>query len=150
MMPRLKGRQLANAPLRAGYLLIGGQVEAARALCEQALVEAPLDWPERIKALQMLARIARRQQDWPRALEVLTEVLRLVPDEAAEWYQRGLVYRSLAQWDAALADMEQAVTLSSDPAEHAHFAQGLAVTRREAQAAQQAAQRARTKPPRMR
>lgn len=149
-MPQLNARQLANAPLRAGYLLIAGQVDAARALCEQALVEAPLDWPERINALQMLARIAQRQHDWPRALEVLNEVLTLVPDVAAEWYQRGLVERSLAQWDAALADMEQAVALSSDPAEHTHFAQGLAVTRREAQAAQQAAQRACNKPPRMR
>ena len=149
-MPRLNARQLANAPVRAGYLLIAGQVEAARALCEQALAEAPLDWAERLSALQMMARIARRQQDWPRALEMVNEVLMLAPDIAAEWYQRGLIYRSLTQWEAALADMEQAVALSSDAAEHAHFAQGLAVTRREAQAVQQGVQQARNKPQRTR
>jgi regulator of sirC expression with transglutaminase-like and TPR domain len=143
MMPRLNARQLANAPLRAGMLLMAGQEGAARALCEQALAEAPLDWPGRLNALQMLARVARRQRDWPRALEVLNEVLALVPDAAAEWYQRGLVERSLAQWDAALADMEQAVACARDDAERAHFAQGLAVTRQEARVAHQA----RNKPP---
>jgi regulator of sirC expression with transglutaminase-like and TPR domain len=91
----------------------------------------------------MLARVARRQHDWPRALEALNEVLTLVPDAAAEWYQRGLVYRSLAQWDAALADMEQAVARATDPAEHAHFVQGLAGTQQEARVAKQA----RNKPP---
>jgi tetratricopeptide (TPR) repeat protein len=146
MMPYLNARQLAAAPLRAGILLMAGQASQARALCEQALAQAPVDWPGRINALQMLARVARRQQDWSRALEALTEVLRLVPDAAVEWYQRGLVERSLAQWDAALADMEQAVACATDPAERAHFAQGLAATRQDAHLAQQA----RTKPPRIR
>lgn len=145
-MPRLNARQLANAPLRAGMLLMAGQATVARALCEQALAEAPGDWPGRLNALQMLARVARRQHDWPRALEALNEVLTLKPDAAAEWYQRGLVERSLAQWDAALADMEQAVARASDPPERAHFAQGLAGTRQEARLARQA----RNKPPRIR
>jgi hypothetical protein len=49
-MLHLNARQLANAPLRAGYLLMAGQTTEARALCEQALAEAPVDWPGRIKA----------------------------------------------------------------------------------------------------
>ncbi len=144
-MPQLNARQLANAPLRAGVLLMAGQASEARALCEQALAEAPVDWPGRVSALQMLARVARRQHDWSRALEALNEVLSLVPDAAAEWYQRGLVKRSLAQWDAALIDIEQAVVCATDPAQRAHFAQGLTIIQQEACAAQQA----RNKPQRI-
>ncbi len=145
-MPQMNARQLADAPERAGLLLMTGQVSEARALCEQALAEAPVAWPGRVKALQMLARVARRQHDWSRALEALNEVLRLEPDAAAEWYQRGLVGRSLAQWEVALADMEQAVARATDSAERAHFARGLTITQQEARAAQQA----RNKPPRTR
>ncbi|NCC35857.1 MAG: tetratricopeptide repeat protein [Chloroflexia bacterium] len=146
MMPKMNARQLEHAPLRAGFLLIAGQINEARALCEQALAEAPVDWPGRGDALRMLTRVARRQHDWSRALEALNEVLKLTPDAAAAWYQRGLVKRSLAQWEAAVADMEQAVALATDPAELAHFVQGLAVTQTEARAAQQD----RHKPPRTR
>lgn len=145
-MPQMSARQLANAPLRAGFLLIAGQTNEARALCEQALAEAPVDWPGRVEALQMLARVARRQHDWSRALEALNELLLLVPDAAAEWYQRGLVERSLGQWEAALVDMEQAVVRATVPAEREQFAQGLAITQQEARAAQQA----RNKPRRIR
>lgn len=145
-MPSLNPRQLANAPARAGILLIAGQMEQARALCEQVLAEAPPESPVQLQAFQMLARIARRQHDWSRALEALHAVLTLAPEEAAEWYERGLVYRSLAQWNAAIADMEQAVACCVNAEQRAHFAQGLQLTRREARAALKIMERGRRKP----
>lgn len=66
------------------------------------------------RLLTNLKQLYARSGDWVRSLACCDRILLLVPDAAAEFRDRGLVYEQLACFTAAAADLERALELTPD------------------------------------
>ncbi len=59
----------------------------------------------------------REKSDWGAMIDAYDEAIRLKPDYADAYYNRGVVKERLGQYEAALADLNQAIRLEPDDAE---------------------------------
>lgn len=60
---------------------------------------------------------ALRNEDWPRAIDKLSEAAAASPNNYSVLFKRGLVYRDRGMFDKALADFDRVTRLSPDYAE---------------------------------
>lgn len=49
------------------------------------------------------------------AIEIFTEAIRLNPEDALAYYNRGIVYMELNEESKATADFEKAISITNDP-----------------------------------
>ncbi|QPF74561.1 tetratricopeptide repeat protein [Roseateles sp. DAIF2] len=64
-----------------------------------------------VRMLRNLKEIHRSEGDWPRLLAVQQRLLLLLPSDATEWRDRGLVLEALGHWRGALADLRRYLEL---------------------------------------
>ena len=66
------------------------------------------------RLLGNLKQLYAQSGDWVRTLACCDRILLVLPDAAAEFRDRGLVYERLACFTAAVADLERSLELTSD------------------------------------
>lgn len=87
-----------------------GKLAQARATYEKILKQSPTNHD----ALRALAAMAGQSRDFPRALRLLDQLLKLKPDDAGVHCNRGLVLHELDSLEAAVASYERAIALRED------------------------------------
>ena len=97
----------SSALLSAERHLSLGHLDQARSEFEAALT----DGLDAFACHHALAVIAAQQGRWPDALPHLTEAIRLNPDHAQIWFNRGVALKALNQLDDAVASFEMALTI---------------------------------------
>jgi regulator of sirC expression with transglutaminase-like and TPR domain len=73
------------------------------------------------RMLRNLKEIHRSAQDWPRLLAVQQRLLLLLPDDAQELRDRGLVLEELQHWSGAAADLERYLALQPQARDRAEL-----------------------------
>ena len=95
---------------RAVGLQKAGDLAGAQAVYEHILSLQP----RRADVLHMLAVIAAQRNDFPRAAQLLGEVIAVEPGNAAAHSDRGVALKGIGQLEAALASLERAIGLAPD------------------------------------
>jgi tetratricopeptide (TPR) repeat protein len=70
--------------------------------------------PKCLAAEQGLARVAVAEGDYPRAVATYQKALQMAPRNAAVWFELGMCYNRMHQWDEALKAVGQAAVLEPD------------------------------------
>ncbi len=73
--------------------------------------------PNHFDALHMLGVLAAQTNDYPRAVNLITQALKIIPDSAAAHYNLGIALKELKQPEAALKSYAQAIALQPTYAE---------------------------------
>ncbi len=97
-----------------------GRLDDARALCEDALREAP----GCVEMLSLLALIAVQQGDFALSVAGYDRVISVNPGLADAYSNRGAALAAMNRWDEALANFDQAIALRPDHA-GAHFCRAI-------------------------
>jgi regulator of sirC expression with transglutaminase-like and TPR domain len=71
--------------------------------------------------LRNLKEIHRSEGDWQALLAVQQRLLLLLPQEALEWRDRGLVLEALGHWQGAAADLQRYLSLRPGAADAAEI-----------------------------
>jgi regulator of sirC expression with transglutaminase-like and TPR domain len=82
------------------------------------------------RMLRNLKEIYQTQEDWTRLLATINRLIVLVPDEASEYRDRGLVHAELGQSEQALADLGRYLQSAADLADGPAIAQRMQALRR--------------------
>jgi tetratricopeptide (TPR) repeat protein len=77
--------------------------------CTALLVEYISNPRDEIAIRKRLGLVLRELKYYDRAIDVLTEALRLDPQDVTIYYSRGVAYRHLEQYDLAIADHTKAI-----------------------------------------
>jgi tetratricopeptide (TPR) repeat protein len=90
------------------------QREKLRDDARKAYQEALQVDPKCLAAQQGLARLEVASEDYPRAVAVYQKALKTTPGSAALWFELGICYNRMGQWDAAAKAVAQAAALEPD------------------------------------
>ena len=85
-------------------------------LCSSAMSETAADWFYKANALSD----GKKYTDPIKAIEYLNNAIKLQPDDENYYYNRGVAYDNLGQYQPAIKDYNQAISLKSDYAEAFH------------------------------
>ena len=85
-------------------------------LCSTALSETAVDWFYKANALSD----GKKYTDPIKAIEYLNNAIKLQPDDETYYYNRGVAYDNLGQYQPAIKDYNQAISLKPDYAEAFH------------------------------
>lgn len=86
-----------------------GQVDQARAICEEILVQQPDDW----ESLSLLAELEAKREDSEKAIQLYSRLIDLRSDFAPAFYKLGNLFRKRGQLETALENYDRAITLDS-------------------------------------
>jgi serine/threonine-protein kinase len=95
---------------RGNVLHAAGEVDEAIADYRQALVFAP--GYAAVHVALALAGGLKDRAEWDKALAASSEAIRLDPKAAAAWFNRGLIYGALHQYEKCRDDYSQAIKLN--------------------------------------
>ncbi|MBK7931765.1 MAG: hypothetical protein IPJ98_31075 [Bryobacterales bacterium] len=113
--------------------LLRGQTSAAIATLELAAARAAND-AGIVGALGLAygqrGESTRSEADYTKAIELLSDAIRLNPDDTAVLFNRGVLYLRLELHDAAMRDLEACVRRESDPAWRREAEEQLALARK--------------------
>jgi tetratricopeptide (TPR) repeat protein len=79
-------------------------------LCSPVMSTTTADWVKKLDALWDGKKYTNPQK----AIECLNNIIKLKPDEAAAYFNRGVVYAGLGQHQRAIRDYNQAIRLKPD------------------------------------
>jgi tetratricopeptide (TPR) repeat protein len=85
-------------------------------LCSSAMSETAADWFYKANALSD----GKKYTDPIKAIEYLNNAIKLQPDDENYYYNRGVAYDNLGQYQPAIKDYNQAISLKPDYAEAFH------------------------------
>ncbi len=112
--PAAPDSPLPSAPPQTGANLEGasalkqqGRFDEAEAICRQLLASQPEDFETGL----LLAEIYVAKGDQNHGMELYSELIERRPDHAVAYYKRGNLLKDREQFEAALADYNQAITL---------------------------------------
>ncbi len=80
---------------------------------ERLLSYLPPHAPERIKILLFVGAAYGSSQEYARAYDIYTEAVKLAPNDADVWYNRGLASRFTSRFAQSLRDFERAAELDT-------------------------------------
>ena len=113
--------QKIAAKLHQGFSLhSSGQLEQARVVYEEILRLNP----RQFDAMQLLGALAIQTKQWDRALNLLTDAIKVNNSNPVVYNNRSLVLKELNQLHESLAGYEKAINLKQDYAE-AHYNRGV-------------------------
>lgn len=119
---------LSREALEEALLPYRGEDAAAALSLEHYLRGVP---PRQVLArmLRNLKEIHRSEGDWQALLAVQQRLLLLLPQEALEWRDRGLVLEALGHWQGAAADLQRYLSLRPGAADAAEIGARLVALR---------------------
>ncbi|NTW51246.1 MAG: tetratricopeptide repeat protein [Chlorobiaceae bacterium] len=87
-----------------------GHLDQAQSIYEEILETAP----DHFDALHLLGVIAAQTRNHQRAVDLMGRAIDVFPHDPSCYFNRGLAFRELMQWDAAAASFSRAIALRPD------------------------------------
>lgn len=122
-------KQLNDWLNKATHQLFTKNYAGAIQTSQRILRYVPHDSPKRAEALERLATAQMMLKDFQPAYVAISEALKITPEQAHLWYNRGLLSRYTMRSAQAVSDFEKAVELEPEGEMAEQYAEALAESR---------------------